>query len=125
MGDLSKNFGKKEFACKCGCGANKVDKAFIWKLQYARDLAGIPFPISSGCRCPAHNKREEGRSRSDHLTTEDSYCEGADIACDNSASRFKILSAALSAGFRRIGVSKEFVHLGNASHNPQNVLWTY
>ena len=125
MGELSKNFSRDEFRCKCGCGADKVDKAFIWKLQYARDIANIPFIVRSGCRCPQHNKDEGGTENSDHLATDDWACQGADIECLSSHNRYKIVDAALQVGFRRIGIAKTFIHLGDADRNPQNVIWTY
>lgn len=117
------HFTSKEFECKCGCGLDKVDPSFLWKLNQARDYAGVAFIVNSGCRCEAHNKAEGGSERSDHLGLP--ACEGADIKAENSDIRFRIISAALSAGFRRIGVAKSFIHLGNRDNNPQNVIWVY
>ncbi len=117
------HFKSSEFECKCGCGLDKVDPAFLWKLNLARDYAGIAFGITSGCRCEQHNKNEGGKEYSDHLCLP--ACEGADILVENSRARFKIISAALNAGFKRIGVAKTFIHLGNRDNNPMNVLWVY
>lgn len=125
MGDLTKDFSEWEFKCKCGCGICIVDAGFLIKLQNTRDLAGIRFTISSGCRCPVHNKAEGGSEESDHLTTINLACEGVDILCNNSHDRYKILNAALPAGIKRIGMHKTFVHLGTAKRNPQEVLWLY
>ena len=124
-GDLTKNFSTAEFLCKCGCGADRVSKPFLWKLQYARDLADIRFTITSGCRCEQHNKAEGGSEGSDHLSTDTLVCEGADIKCSNSYERYKIVTAGIQAGFRRIGIAKTFVHLGDAERNHQKVLWVY
>ena len=56
MGNLTKNFGSEEFACRCGCGLKfKVDDALLDLLQYARDELGEPLEILSGCRCRARN----------------------------------------------------------------------
>lgn len=125
MGDLTDNFSEWEFRCKCGCGTCIVDPGFILKLQKARDLADIPFPINSGCRCWEHNRNTGGSTLSDHLTHEDMACEGADIFCDRSSNRYKIIEAAFLLGFRRVGIHKTFVHLGTAKRNPQGVLWVY
>lgn len=125
MGDLAKNFSSDKFACKCGCGICNVSDGFMRKLQMARSIAGIPFVIRSGCRCPVHNKNEGGKETSDHLTTETIQCEGADIQCFDSMSRLKIIIAAIMAGFKRIGIAKSFIHLGMKKDNPQHVMWVY
>lgn len=125
MGDLSNDFSKWEFACLCGCKICNVSLAFINKLQAARTVAGIAFNISSGCRCPVHNKKEKGRPTSDHLTTEKIQCEGADIMCCNSFDRYTIIRAAVLCDFTRIFIHKAFVHLGMKKENPQEVLGLY
>lgn len=125
MGDLTKNFSSDEMRCKCGCGICNVSDKFMRKLQLARSIAGIAFTISSGCRCPKHNKSEGGKETSDHLMTATIQCEGVDIQCLNSVSRLKIFIAATTAGFTRIGIAKSFVHLGMKKNNPEHVLWVY
>ncbi len=67
MGDVSKNFSRKEFACKCGCGFDAVDVDLLSGLQALRDLAGRPITITSACRCEAHNKKVGGASKSYHV----------------------------------------------------------
>ena len=66
MGDVSKNFSRKEFACNCGCGFAAVDIALLCGLQELRDIAGRGITISSGCRCEARNKKVGGASKSFH-----------------------------------------------------------
>ena len=125
MGDLTKNFSSDRMKCRCGCGICNVSEEFMHKLQMTRTIANIPLVIASGCRCPAHNKDEGGKDTSDHLTTKDIKCEGADIRCHYSGDRLKIISAAIMAGFRRIGIAKSFIHLGMKKDNPQDVMWVY
>lgn len=125
MGDLTEDFSEWEFRCKCRCGICIVDAGFLIKLQNTRTLADIRFIVMSGCRCPSYNKDEKGSSTSDHITTETMACEGADIFCGNSVDRYKILDAAFNIGFRRIGIAKEFIHLGTSNRNPQEVVWLY
>jgi len=120
MGDLTADFDRKEFSCSCGCGFDDVDNNFIQRLQWARDNAGIPFKITSGCRCPAHNKKVGGKNTSDHVTG-----EGADVEVIGSMSRFIIIDAAIRAGFKRIGIGKTFIHLGTNHNNPIEVCWLY
>ena len=57
-----RHFSPVEFRCKCGCGAGmeKMDADLLQMLDEARDLAGIPFPLSSAYRCPKHNRAVGG-----------------------------------------------------------------
>jgi len=66
MGDLSKNFSRHEFACKC-CGDIKVDPRLLIALQDLRNLAGVPIKVLSGYRCPVHNREVNGSKYSQHL----------------------------------------------------------
>lgn len=128
MGDLSKNFSYDEMKCSCGnsnCNICNINKQFMERLQAARDIAGIPFKILSGCRCPSHNAACGGKPNSDHLTTDSIQCVGADISCYSSHARFTILRAALESGFKRIGIAKTFLHLGMSEELPQGVVWMY
>lgn len=97
------HFKLKEFACSC-CGKAKMDSVFLEKIDEARRLAGIPFKINSGYRCPKHNT-EVGSTSKNHTSG-----KAADIAANNSQTRLKIVSALLKAGFKRIGISKTFIH---------------
>jgi len=67
MGDLSKNFSRHEFACKCGCGLNTVDAELIKVLQDVRDHFQAPIEITSGCRCLKHNTDVGGSVASKHM----------------------------------------------------------
>lgn len=55
MGDLSKNFSKKEFACPC-CNKYIPNTKLVETLQTIRDAAGRAVSIISGTRCAMHNK---------------------------------------------------------------------
>lgn len=67
MGNLSKNFSRKEFTCQCGCGFDNVDLRLVKTLQVIRDAAQHPIVIMSGCRCSSHNKIVGGVANSSHL----------------------------------------------------------
>lgn len=116
-------FTSKEFACKCGCGLNKVSPIFLWKLNLARDSTGFAWVVTSGCRCEQHNQDEGGEENSDHLCKP--ACEGVDIKANNAWVRDQIVNAAYNAGLRRRGIGKTFVHLGDRQTNPQGVMWVY
>ena len=69
MGDLTKNFSRKEFECHCGCGFNTIDYLTLMILQrYVRDYYEAKVTITSACRCFQHNMNTKGASRqSNHV----------------------------------------------------------
>lgn len=67
MGDLTKNFNRFEFACKCGCGFDDIDLKVVQALQKLRDKLDKPIHVLSGCRCKAHNAEVGGAGGSQHL----------------------------------------------------------
>lgn len=66
-GQVSKNFNRSEFACKCGCGFDSVDPELVYVAQDLRDHFNSPVTINSGCRCKKHNKKVGGSKGSKHL----------------------------------------------------------
>ena len=65
-GDLTRNFSRKEFACKCGCGKDDVEPRLAEMCQTIRDAVGVPVRVNSGCRCAAHNAKVGGAVDSYH-----------------------------------------------------------
>jgi uncharacterized protein YcbK (DUF882 family) len=82
MGDISKNFDRKEFACKCECGFDTVDITLISWLQQLRDKVERPIHINSGCRCPHHNTANDGSKKSQHMKG-----RAADITVDGMSAK--------------------------------------
>jgi uncharacterized protein YcbK (DUF882 family) len=111
------NFTLDEFTCKCGCGRNNMDKDFLKRLDLARDLAGVPFSINSGCRCPEHNNCV-GSTSINHVEG-----KAADIKATDGHTRIKILEGLIKAGFKRIGIHKTFIH-ADSMDQPES-LWLY
>ncbi len=66
MGDLSQNFNRSEFACKCGCGFATVDAELLEVLQIVRVKFESSVTINSACRCDMHNKKVGGTKGSKH-----------------------------------------------------------
>ena len=64
---LSKNFSRKEFECKCGCGLCNPSPRLVQALQKLRDLIGRPITITSAHRCPKHNAKVGGVPNSQHV----------------------------------------------------------
>jgi len=122
-----KHFKWKEFDCKSGKGKgiDNMKMNFICMLDDAREIAGIPFKITSGYRTPAHNQalREEGYRASKNS----SHMKGiaADISAYDPITRFKILQSLLKVGFNRIGIAETFIHCDMDIEKTQNLIWTY
>jgi len=60
-------FSLDEFRCPC-CGEVKISCAEALLLDALRAILATPLVITSGYRCPKHNKEVGGVSRSRHLT---------------------------------------------------------
>lgn len=120
MGDLTKNFDRSEFACKCGCGLDDINMDLVDRLQSIRDVLGVPLRVNSGCRCFAHNQAVGGVPDSAHLR-----CNAADLAANDSELRWRLVKAAYGFDFERIGVAQTFVHLDVDPFAPQPRLWRY
>jgi uncharacterized protein YcbK (DUF882 family) len=67
MGDLSRNFDRSEFACKCGCGMDTVDTVLIHIMQEIRTRYDTWVTINSGNRCYQRNLDEGGFADSQHM----------------------------------------------------------
>lgn len=114
-----RHFKPSEFTCKCGrCGGGfeRVSPVLLDMLDSAREAAGIPFVISSGFRCPAHNKTVGGVADSAHTR---GYA--ADIRCADSPTRFVLLRALLDAGFRRVELAPTWIHVDCDPDKPRDV----
>lgn len=69
MGDLSKNFSRSEWVCKCGCGFDTVDAELVRLLQEdVRDYFNkrVTVTPNGGCRCYDHNAKCGGVTNSQH-----------------------------------------------------------
>ena len=74
MGDLSKNFNRREFECHCGCGFDTVDFELVTVLEDVRahfndlctEQVNIAIEITGPNRCPEHNRNVGGAKDSMH-----------------------------------------------------------
>ena len=120
MGDLTKNFNRREFSCPC-CGIDHIDHQLVIMLQEVREAVGHALVISSGVRCAKHNKEVGGVKTSAHISG-----TAVDIVCESSKLRFAIIRAALQSGITRIGVADRFLHIDTATvGKPKFVIWCY
>ncbi len=93
---------------------------FLALLDEARELAGIPFKITSAYRTKEHNAKIGGVANSSHIKG-----LAVDISINSSRQRFIVLNALISVGFNRIGIAETFIHVDNDKDKSNNVIWTY
>lgn len=98
----------------------EMDYIFLAKLDKAREIANVPFRITSGYRTIAHNEKVGGVPDSAHTKG-----RAADIACTSGTNRYIIVNSLLQAGFNRIGIANTFIHVDDDPSKPPQVIWTY
>ena len=98
----------------------RMDKDFLYKLDTARGIAGIPFKINSGYRTEAHNTLVGGRVGSSHKKG-----LAVDIAYYGSRERYLILNALMHVGITRFGIAKTFIHCDVDKSKDPDVIWLY
>ena len=117
----SKYFKEDEFnRCSPSCSLQDMKQTTISKLDTAREVAGIPFVLTSAYRSPEHD-----RSKARSGTGAHTIGRAIDIRCNTSRNRFLVVNALLKAGFKRIGVGKTFVHADDSETHDQEVIWLY
>ena len=98
----------------------QMNVAFLNKLTKAREIASIGFKITSGYRTPDHNEKVGGVLNSSHTLG-----HAVDIYAPTSRQKYIIINALLQAGFNRIGVAKNFIHVDDDPSKNEDVIWTY
>ena len=95
-----------------------LDPKLCQMLDQARDIAGIPFIITSGLRSPTKDKELGG-------TGDGAHTKGlaVDLRCQDSRSRFLILKALFQIGFFRIGDEIDHIHADIDLDLDVNVCW--
>ena len=119
MGDITANFNRSEFACKCGCGKDDIKDELAIKVQKVRDLINRPISINSGVRCRVHNALSKSKPTSSHI-------EGwaADLGYSGSRARYELLAAVMQV-FDRVGIANTFIHVDVDANKTAGVVWTY
>lgn len=97
------------------------------KLDTAREVAGIPFIITSGLRTCAGNAAAMGADHSAHIKglAVDLGLGHLAEGGERDAARFKMISALMSAGFQRFGLYDAHLHVdvGQQPDYIQGVAW--
>lgn len=83
---------------------------------------GFELTLTSGYRTPEHNEAVGGVTDSEHT---DDPANGADVLCKRGITRWKMLKHLFDLGVSRIGLGKDFIHIGVSSEKPQQVAWEY
>ena len=114
-----KYFRLEEFNCT-HTNRNKMDHAFIHRLDLLRERVGFPMIVTSGYRDATHPA--EARKQAPGTGT---HCQGiaADIKVSNGFERMNLVHEALKLQFGGIGVAKGFIHIDDRKTTP--VIWTY
>ena len=120
-------FHADEFKCKCStnngdsCGMD-ISLELKALIDNARDMAGIPFKITSGARCEAYNKSIGASKTSSHTKG-----LAVDIKASTSHNRYVIMDALKEVGIDRIGINfdRGFIHCDISKDKPSKVLFGY
>lgn len=100
------------------CEIKGLNEKLIQMLDNARSIAGIPFVITSGLRSIEKNREVGGAEDSAHLKG-----LAVDLKCNYSESRFIIVSALLMAGFKRIGIAPDHIHVDIDKEKSQCIIF--
>ena len=124
MTKITANFFKEaEFQrCVPSCSLQDMNQETMRKLDRAREIAGIPFVLTSAFRTVAHEKSKGREGTSAHTTG-----RAVDIRAASSRNRFLVVKGLMEAGFTRIGINvvQNFVHVDDSPNHEQNVLFPY
>lgn len=115
---------KGNINCPC-CGATPEGSALWFLKSLARAFMeefGRELIVSSGMRCPTHNKAVGGLENSAHTKG-----LAFDVVFGNSQECFVITKHLIASGVCRIGLNqaKQFIHFDVESGQPQNVFFKY
>jgi uncharacterized protein YcbK (DUF882 family) len=94
-----------------------MSQALVDILDSMREEDGRPMRITSGFRTVPHNAQIGGVPNSAHLRG-----LAVDIACPDSAYRYKIITMALKRGVTRFEIAPAHVHIDIDPTLPKNVM---
>lgn len=121
MTKTSKHFKAVEFErCTPSCSIDEMDQEFLDKLDALRERCGMPLIINCAYRSRAWDKAKGRSGNSAHTEG-----KAVDIRCNSSATRMRIVKAALELGFNRVGIEGSFVHIDTSEVLPQGQMWVY
>lgn len=116
-----KYFSDSEFQrCQPACSVSDCDETALVMLDTLRERCGFPLILNSAFRSPSYEKKKGRAGTSSH-------CKGLafDIRCYDTKLRFVLVSNAISVGFTRIGIAKNFVHIDCDYKKSNPCIWLY
>lgn len=117
----ARHFREYEFRnCVPSCSLQDMSQELMNMLDAARDIAGIPFVLTSAYRSRDWDKNK-GRSGNGAHTRG----KAVDIRCNTHENRYRIVAALLQVGFNRIGIAKTYIHADCDKSLAQGVVWHY
>lgn len=117
----SRYFAEREFQrCSPSCSLQNMTQEAMDAFDAVRERAGIPLVINCAFRSREWDKARGRSGNSAHTKG-----VALDIRANSSATRMKIVSAALAEGITRIGIGQGFVHLDIDDTLAQGVMWHY
>jgi uncharacterized protein YcbK (DUF882 family) len=102
---ISENFTTQELRCRC-CGEVMVEEDLVNALEELRELVGGPLFVTSGYRCPAHNRAVGGAKNSYHMKG-----MAADVWSDVVSPKNMAYCATLVSAIKGVGLYRNFVHV--------------
>lgn len=115
-------FTEEELACQ-HCGKRNMDVDFMELMDSIRAMAGFPFVVTSGYRCPDHPIEAKKSAPGAHTTG-----KAIDIAVKGHRA-LRLIELAQQAGIQRIGVNQKgngrFIHLDVCDDRPSPAIWSY
>lgn len=117
------HFDVEEFASPDAPNSGEfMDNFTVECLDDAREMAGIPFYITSGFRTYEHNAKVGGVEGSAHTKG-----MAVDIAADewDRETRNLVILCLGLAGFSRLGEAEEFIHADTDEDKPNPATWGY
>lgn len=102
------------------CEQSELSPVLLDYIRMAQKMAGFQFTITSAFRSQEY-ECSKGRKGSS------SHCKGlaVDVSTKDSHTRFKVVAAALYAGFPRIGIGNSFVHLDIDESKAHPIIFHY
>lgn len=117
----AKYFKEAEFKrCTPPCSLQDMKQSTMDKADKLRELCGFPLVVTC-----AYRSREWDLAKGRSGNGAHPHRQGLDFACTDSAKRFAIIKNAPIAGFNRVGIAKNFIHVDDDETLPQNVMWHY
>lgn len=123
---LSTHFQSKEFNCPCSkCDKLVINTDLIDLLEKIRDIVQNPIKINSGYRCANYQQELRDRGYETSLgTSSHEMGNAADLAIIG-YNGIQLEGIARNAGFKAVGVGKDFIHVDLRADKDRRWLYPY